>query len=464
MLTRMLLIGATATLAAQTAAPAWLAPYRPIAQRLIAESQSSDFAWQRLAELTDTFGHRLSGSETLEQAIDWAVAAMKKDGLESVHKEPVMVPKWVRGRESLDLVLPVRQSIPVLGLGNSVGTPAAGVEGDVLVLKSFDELDRRATEVKGRIVLFNVPFTTYGETVLYRRNGPSRVARLGAVAMLLRSVGPTGLRTAHTGSTVYDEGTPAIAGAPKIPAAAIPAEDADRMQRLQDRHAGIRVKLAMEAHFDADAQSYNVVGEIRGRDLPNEILVVGGHIDSWDVGAGASDDGGGCIVTWEALRLMKKLGLQPRRTVRVVLFTNEENGARGGAGYRDAHLAELANHVLMLESDGGVFDPAGFGFTGPDAARPTVIAIAGLLRSIGADPVTDGGGGTDIEPAATAGKIPLMSHRNKGESDGEYFLIHHTPADTIARITPKQVSANAAAIAVMVYTIADLPWKLGTEK
>jgi carboxypeptidase Q len=455
-LTLTLLIATTATLSAQS--PAWLAPYRPIAQRLIAESQSSDFAWQRLAELTDTFGHRLSGSDTLEQAIDWAVATMKKDGLENVHKEPVMVPKWVRGRESLDLLSPVRQPLVMLGLGNSVGTPAAGIEGDVIVVKSFDELDKRAAEVKGRIVLFNVPFTTYGETVIHRRNGPSRSAKLGAVAMLLRSVGPTGLRTPHTGSTVYDE------AAPKIPAAAISAEDADRLQRLADRHVGIRVKLAMEARFEPDSQSYNVIGEIRGRELPNEILVVGGHIDSWDVGAGASDDGGGCIVTWEALRLMKKLNLQPRRTIRVVLFTNEENGARGGAGYRDAHLAELANHVLMLESDGGVFDPSGFGFTGPAPAKTTITAIASLLTSIGADPVTDGGGGTDIEPAATAGKIPMMSHRNKGEENGQYFTIHHTPADTIARITPKQVSANAAAIAVMVYALADLPWKLGTEK
>jgi carboxypeptidase Q len=454
----LVLFALTVAMSAQTSDPAWLAPYKPIAQRVIAESQSSDFAWQRLAELTDTFGHRLSGSDSLEKAIDWAVAEMKKDGLQNVRKEPVMVPKWVRGRESLDLVRPVRQSLPMLGLGNSVGTPAAGIEADLIVVKNWEELDRRAADVKGKIVLLNVPYVSYGETVQYRRNGPSRSAKHGAVGLLLRSVGPTGLRTPHTGATVYDE---AVA---KIPAAAISAEDADRFQRLQDRGTPIRVKLSMEAKFEPDAQSHNVIGEIRGRERPDEIVVVGGHIDSWDVGAGASDDGGGCVVTWEALRLMKKLNLQPRRTVRVVLFTNEENGTRGGNGYRDAHQAELANHVLMLESDGGVFDPAGFGFAGPAQARPTVTAIAGLLAAIGADPVTDGGGGTDIEPAATAGRIPMMAHRNKGEDNGQYFLIHHTPADTIARITPKQVSANAAAIAVMAYAIADLPWRLGEEK
>jgi carboxypeptidase Q len=370
---------------------------------------------------------------------------MKKDGLENVRKEPVMVPKWVRGRESLDLVEPVRQPLAMLGLGNSIGTPAAGIEGEVLVVKDFDELTAKAANAKGRIVLFNAVFTNYGATVAYRRNGPSRAAALGATAVIIRSVGPAGLRTPHTGATVYDEAQP------KIPAAAISAEDADRFQRLADRGVRIRMKLSMEAHFEPDAQSYNVVAEWRGRELPDEIVVVGGHFDSWDVGAGASDDAGGCIVTWEALRLMKSLGLRPRRTVRVVLFTNEENGLRGGNAYRDQHAAELKNHIALLESDGGVFDPDGFGFTGPDEARAAVTAIASLLKGLGASTVAAAGGGADIGPSAEAGKIPMLSHNVKGD----YFLIHHTQADTIARITPKQVSDNAAAIAVMAYVLAD---------
>jgi carboxypeptidase Q len=435
---------AVAWLSGQTA-PTWIESFRADARKLTELSQSSDFAWRRLAEVTDTFGPRFSGTEALERAIDWAVAEMKKDGLENVRKEPVMVPKWVRGRESLDLIEPVRQPLSMLGLGNSVGTPAAGLEGDVLVVKDFDELTARAADARGRIVLFNAAFTSYGATVVYRRNGPSRAAALGATAVIIRSVGPTGLRTPHTGATVYDEAQP------KIPAAAISAEDADRFQRLADRGVRIRMRLSMEAHFEPDAQSYNVVGEWRGRELPDEIVVVGGHVDSWDVGAGASDDAGGCIVTWEALRLMKSLGLRPRRTVRVVLFTNEENGLRGGNAYRDQHLAELKNHVALLESDGGVFDPAGFGFTGPDDARAVVGAIAGLLKNLGASTVAASGGGADIGPAAEAGKIPTISHN----VNGDYFLIHHTQADTIARITPKQVSDNAAAIAVMAYVIAE---------
>ena len=448
-------VALVAVLAAPVAAQQsdWLAPYAPIAKRLVAESQSSDFAWRRLAELTDTFGPRLSGSDNLEQAIDWAVQTMRADGFDTVRKEPVVVPKWVRGREALHLIAPARQLLPVLGLGNSVGTPVGGIEADVIVLGSFDELERRAAEVPGRIVLFNVPFTSYGETVVYRRDGPSRAAARGAVAMLLRSVGPTGLRTPHTGSTVYAD------GAPRIPAAAIAAEDANRLQRLAGRGVPIRVRLEMDAHFEPDALSHNVVAELRGRELPDEVVLVGGHFDSWDPGVGASDDGGGCIATWEAVRLMMKLGLRPRRTIRVVLFTNEENGGRGGAAYRDAHMAELANHVLLMESDGGVFDPAGFGFTGPDGARATVTAIASLLSGLGADRIRPTGGGADIGPSGRAANIPMMSH----VVEGDYFLVHHTPADTIDRITPKQIADNAAAIAVMAYTVADLPWRIGRE-
>lgn len=440
----LIVFAAVATfLAAQSGS--WIDAYRPAADRLIKESQSSDFAWQRLAEVTDTFGPRLSGSEGLERAIDWAVAKMKEDGLENVRKELVMVPKWVRGRESLDLIEPIRQPLPMLGLGNSIGTGPGGVEGDVIVVKDFDELARRASDVKGRIVLFNAVFTSYGPTVAYRRDGPSRAAALGATAVLVRAVGPTGLRTPHTGAMVYAD------NAPKVAAAAISAEDADRFQRLQTRGVRIRVKLNMEARFDPDATSYNVVGELRGRELPNEIVVVGGHFDSWDVGSGASDDAGGCIATWEAARLMKKLNLRPRRTVRVVLFTNEENGLRGGNAYRDTHMADLKNHVMLLESDGGVFDPDGFGFTGPDEGRAVVTAIGSLLKGLGASNIAAAGGGADIGPAAEAGKIPVMSHNVKGD----YFLIHHTQADTIARITPKQVSDNAAAIAVMTYVVAE---------
>ena len=315
--------------------PPWLDAYRQPAARLIAEAMGDSFAWRRLALLTDTAGHRLSGTPQLDKAIQWALAEMKRDGLENVHTEPVMVPKWVRGRESAEIVEPARHAIAMLGLGESIGTPAAGLQAEALVVRSFDELDQNAAKAKGRIVVFNVPFTTYNDSRPVRSNATTRAARYGGVAALVRSIGPPGLRLPHTGSLQYANGVT------KIPGAAIATEDADRLQRMADRGEKIVIRLQMEGHFEPDVESANVVGEIRGREKPDEFVVIGGHLDSWDVGAGASDDGGGCIATWEALRLMKKLGLQPRRTVRVVLWTNEENGTRGARAYRDRHIAEL---------------------------------------------------------------------------------------------------------------------------
>jgi len=430
----------------------WIHQYREPAARLIGEAMGSTFAWQRLSVLTDTIGNRLSGTPALERAIQWAAEEMKRDGLENVHTERVMVPKWVRGSESAEMVEPAWHPMVMLGLGDSVATPADGIQADVLTLHNFEELDSKASQVRGKIVLFNAPFTTYGETVRFRSGGPSRAARYGAVAMLIRSVGQEGLRTPHTGALQY------APDAPKIPAAAITTEDADRIQRLADRGSRIVVRLKMEAHFEPDAESANVVGEIRGREKPEEIVVVSGHLDSWDVGAGATDDGGGCVVTWEALRLMKKLNLRPRRTVRVVLWTNEENGGRGGLAYRDQHRAELAKHVMMLESDGGVFRPLGFGFTGNETGRQTVRAIATLLTGIAADQINAGGGGADIGPSVTEGHIPAMSLDVDGS---KYFLIHHTPADTIDKIDPVEMAKCAAAVAVMAYVVADLPQGLG---
>jgi carboxypeptidase Q len=431
--------------------PAWLEAYREPAARLVGAAMVDSFAWRRLATLTDRIGNRLSGTPELTRAIEWAVAEMTRDGLENVHTETVMVPHWVRGRESAEIVEPARHQLAMLGLGDSVGTPAGGIQAEALVVRSFQELDAASARARGRIVVFNAPFTEYDQTRPYRSEGPSRASQLGAVAVLVRSVGPAGLRLPHTGGLNY------APNAPRIPAAAIASEDADRLQRMADRNDRIVLHLQMEAHMEADAPSANVIGELRGREKPDEFVVIGGHIDSWDVGAGASDDGGGIVATWEALRLMKTLGLRPRRTIRVVLWTNEENGARGGAAYRDAHAAELSRHVMMLEADSGLFTPVSFAVTANDAARDTVRAVASLLVNIDASAVTAGGGGTDIEPSVVAASIPALSY----EGTGDYFLIHHTQADTVDKIAPVDVSRAAAAIAVMSYVIADMPQRLG---
>jgi carboxypeptidase Q len=429
----------------------WLEPYRANAGKLIAAAGADQFAWTRLAELTDTYGQRLSGSDNLNRAIAWAVDAMKKDGLDNVHTERVMIPRWVRGHESLEMINPPHHVIPMLGLGGSIATPSDGIEADVLVVSGGDDLIKRSAEAKGKIVLFNVPYTNYGETVVYRSGGASMAARHGAVAMLVRAVGPMGHRTPHTGNMAY------AADADRIPAAAISVEDAQRMQRLANRGVPIRVRLKMEAKFEADVESFNVVGELRGNGKPEEIVLVGCHFDSWDPGTGASDDAVGCVVTWEAARLMKKLNIKPRRTVRVVLFTNEENGLRGGNAYRDAHTKEAANHVFALESDSGVFAPARLGFTGSEAARKIIAEIATLLAPIGMQDVVPGGGGADIGPISTLGKVPMMAYAG---DPTRYFTIHHTPADTVDRIDPQEVSKAAASIAAMVYVIADMPQAL----
>jgi len=421
--------------------------YREPARRIIDAALADPTAWDRLTELTDRFGHRLSGSPALEAALLWSAERMREDGFDRVELEPVTVPHWVRGEESLAIVEPFPVALPILGLGNSVGTRPEGLQAELLVVGDFDELERRAAEVPGRIVLYDVPFTTYGETVAYRGAGASRAAALGARAVLVRSVGPMGLRTPHTGALSYDEEQP------RIPAAAVTVEDAKRLRRLAEGGDRVVLRLRMNAHFLPDAESANLIAELRGRERPEEIVLLGGHIDSWDVGTGAMDDAGGCVVTWSAVRLLERLGLRPRRTLRVVLFTNEENGLAGGRDYAERHAGELERHVLALESDGGVFRPTGFGFTGSDAARSVVEEVAGLLEPIGATEVATQGGGADVGPAVRAGGIPAMSL----DTDGPYFTYHHSRADTVDRLDPDEVAACVAAVAVMAYVVADLP-------
>lgn len=439
---------APAPLAAQPAS-AIPAKYRDVANRIIAAAQAdSAGAWNRIAELTDTFGHRLSGSAALEQAIDWTVATMKADGLDAVRKEPVMVPHWVRGAESLELVTPRRQRLPMLGLGGSIATPPEGITAEVMVVASFDELKARAAEAKGKIVLYDAEWRDYGYNGAFRRVGAIEAARVGAVASLARAAGPYSMRTPHTGSMSYDSTVT------KIPHASVTAEDAMMMRRMIARGQRVSVTLTMSAKTLPDAQSHNVMGELRGREKPAEIVVMGGHIDSWDVGQGAMDDAGGVVVAWEAIRLLKRLGLTPRRTIRVVGWTNEENGMRGGNAYRDLHRNEV--HQLAIESDGGVFAPLGFGFTGTPEARAVIEAIGSLLAPIGAGRIGPSGGGADIGPIMATG-VPGMGL----EVDGSrYFWFHHTDADTPDKLDKAEVQKCVAVMAVMAYIAADVEQSL----
>jgi carboxypeptidase Q len=449
---------------AQASSTIDVAPYRATANRLIAAATSDSTAYARVAALTDRFGNRFSGSASLENAIDWIVAEMKRDGLENVRKEPVMVPHWVRGTESAELVKPRAMALPMLGLGGSVATPPGGITAEVLVVSSFDDLTAHAAEARGKIVVFDVPFsktadpfTEYGRVVVYRGGGAVAAAKVGAVAALVRSVTPNSIRTPHTGGMRYDSTTT------RIPTAAITVEDAMMLHRMQDRGERPVVKLVMSAQTLPDAQSHNIVAEIRGSEKPDEVVVMGGHIDSWDVGAGAMDDAGGSIAAWEALRTMKRLGIRPRRTVRVVLWTNEENGGRGGRGYREQHASEIDKHVLAMESDEGAFSPVGFAINdaaldsaGLRRATADMTSIAQLLGAINATHIEGGGSDADISPLVASG-VPGLSLKT---DPSRYFWYHHTNGDTVDKLDPAEVARCAAAMSVIAYVAAEMPGTL----
>jgi len=420
---------------------------REAAQTLMEAALESPVAWERLADLVDRFGPRFAGSAALEDALDWILQEMETDGLENVRVEPVMVPRWIRGRESLYLLSPWEKEMAVLGLGPSVATPPEGIQGDVLVVDSFEDLEARADEARGKIVLFDVPFTTYGETVRYRSQGAIAAARVGAVASLIRSVTPFSMNTPHTGGMSYEEGVP------EIPHAAITLEDAAMLHRMSERGQRIEVALYMEGESQGMVPSRNVMAEIVGSEFPEEVVVLGGHTDSWDVGQGAMDDGGGIVAAWEAVRLMRELGLRPRRTVRVVGWTAEELGIFGGRAYAEAPGRARESHVLGIESDSGVFSPTGFGFTGTDAAFEIVQEAGMILESIGAGNITRGGGGADIGPLMEQG----MAGMGLNVKPDRYFWYHHTNADTLDKLDPQELARCVAAMAVMTYVVADLP-------
>jgi carboxypeptidase Q len=426
--------------------------YIDAATKLIGIADADTRAWDRLAYISDTFGHRLSGSASLEQTIDWAVATMAEDGLSNARREKVMVPHWVRGKESAEILGPNARPLPVLGLGMTVGTPAAGITAEVVVVATLDEIDTRAAELEGKIVVINQAMPEYdhehhdahyGTTVQIRSHGASRAAVHGAKAVLVRSVTANSLRTLHTGALNYDPDKP------KIPAAAITPEDAEWFARMAARGQTVKIKLKLGAKQLPDAVSANAVAELVGRELPDEIVIIAGHIDSWDVGDGSTDDGSGCLMAMEAALMLKELGLIPRRTIRVVLYTNEENGLRGGHAYRDAHTQE--KHIAGIESDSGSGAPWGFGVGHEQAQLDALLPYAPLFEPLGAHHFVVGGGGADISPLMKDGMLGIALRPDTSH----YFDLHHSPADTIDKIAPFHLERNAAAMALLAFILAE---------
>ncbi len=424
-------------------------PQSDWAQSLIKDALKSNFGFNRLTHLTDYYGPRLSGSKTLEDAIDWIVSEMENDGFDRVWKQPVMVPHWVRGKESAILNTPIKKELPMLSMGGSAGTNGKALTAEVLVVTSFEDLENKSELAKGKIVLFNAPFTSYGKTVQYRMNGASAAAKHGAVASIIASVASYSMQTPHTGTMNYEDGVA------KIPHAAITVEDANLIERFSKRGETVEITLNMEAKTLEDALSHNVIAEIKGSEYPDEIIVMGGHIDSWDVGQGAMDDGGGCVAAWEALRLIKQSGIRPKRTIRVVLWTNEENGLRGANEYHRWVKEEeksLNKHILAIESDSGVFDPIGFGFSGSDEAFNILVEIGKELRKADSGEVRKGGGGADIGPLMQDG-VPGMGLVVDGS---KYFWFHHTAADTIDKLNIDDFNESVATMAVFAALVADI--------
>lgn len=417
-----------------------LATLRTTADGLISSLLSDDRMYPRLVQLCDRFGPRLSGSANLERAIDWILAELVRDGLSTAHGEPVMVPRWVRGKEELRLTSPSEQRLELLGLGGSVATPPDGLSGPVVVVQRFEELT--VENARDKIVVFAPPFVSYEASVPFRRFGAIRAAEVGARAALLRSLTPQSLGTPHTGVMLYKDGVP------KIPFAAIAPEAADQLLRQQRDGQRIEAKLSLHSQTLPPSPSRNIVVEVKGRERPDEVVLFGCHIDSWDVGQGAHDDAGNCVAAWAALRAVQSL--RPRRTIRLVMWTNEENGSAGAKAYAAAHGND--KHVIALEADSGVFRPTGFLFSGDDAALAKVHKVAQLLAPLQASMVGMPGGGADLRPLADRG-VPVVGLQVAGE---RYFVYHHSAADTVDKVDPVELKQVAAALAVFVYGASEL--------
>src|SRR6266576_808750 len=423
----------------------------------------SDYAYRQVAHLANNIGPRLSGSAQAAKAVEYVAAELKALGC-NVQLEKVMVPHWVRGEETAALVqFPgqapnTTQKIVLCALGGSVATPENGIETEVLVVKNFDELKSMPREkIAGKIVLFNYPFDkqmaaegrsfqAYGKAVVYRSDGPSAAARQGAVACLIRSVGGADYRLPHTGMTDYAKDVP------KIPAGAVTSEDADLIVNLA-RQGPVRMKLVLTPQTLPDAESANVIGDIKGSEHPEQVIVVSGHLDSWDLGTGAIDDGAGVAVSMEVANVIQKLHLKPKRTIRVIAWMNEENGSRGSKQYAKDHGKEMSRHFAAMETDGGAGHPLGINIKGKPEVKKMLAPVAAILQESGAGVLNFVEHcGVDIEPldkSDVPAFCPIQNSRF-------YFNYHHTAADTLDKIVPRELAENSAVVAVITYALANM--------
>lgn len=431
--------------------------YVEIANRIIDEALARGQAYDMLRELCFEVGPRLSGSVQAAAAVEWGRQTMVAHGFDNVQLQPIMVPHWVRGEiEEAAIVnsaLAGTRPLNIVALGGSIVTPELGLTAEIVEVQSFEELQRLGQKAKGKIVFFNRPmdptqrhtFAAYGGAVNQRGSGAVEAAKVGAIAALVRSMTTRIDDIPHTGAMRYQDGID------KIPAAALATRDADYLSALLKREAGVRVHLRLSCQTLPDAPSANVIGELTGREIPDEVVLVGGHLDSWDVGHGAHDDGAGCVQSIEVLRLLKALDLRPRRTIRAVLFMNEENGLRGGTEYAAMVERQGPRHLAAIESDRGGFTPHGFSVQADPETVAKVAHWSYLFDSIGANTIVAGGSGADISPLIRQGVttmgLVVDSHR--------YFDYHHAASDTFDKVNERELALGAAAMAIMAYVLAE---------
>ena len=456
---------AFSSLAAAPFSDTAIAEARALRERALAD----DTGYELIRSLTTEVGPRLAGTPGDARAVAWALAKLESLGFENVRAEPVTVPRWIRGDARAEIIAPWPQPLVVVALGGSVGTPAGGLEGDVVPVASVDDLKAQPrTRIAGRIVFFTNRMqrsrdgSDYSRTVTARIDGAAAAAALGAVAMVMRPAGTSASRTPHTGSQHYADGVP------PIPAFALSNPDADLLEQQLASGRTVRLRLASTSRWDGEAQSANVIGEIRGRSRPEEVVVLGAHLDSWDLGTGAHDDGAGIGIVTAAARLVGEAPQRPKRTLRVVLFANEEFGLSGAKAYAASYRDTIDKHVLAVESDLGAFQPYGLrARTAPDRL-PTVRAMQSLLEPLGVTYLgNETGGGADVGRLGELG-VPMMYL----ETDAApYFDLHHTANDTFDKVDPAMVRLNVAAFAVIAYLAAEadggfgrLPAIAGTDK
>ncbi|MBS1559701.1 MAG: M20/M25/M40 family metallo-hydrolase [Bacteroidetes bacterium] len=443
-------LGMTTILFAQTAQD------QQSIKEIFNEALKNGKAYPLLKDLCLNIGPRLSGSPGAAAAVEWSRHIMESNDFDSVWLQPVMVPHWVRGQKEIARVINSKKmgtmNLSVCALGNSVGTGPAGVSAPVVEVKSFEELKQLgAKAIQGKIVFFNRPmdptqintFAAYGGAVDQRGGGASEAAKLGAVAVIVRSMGINLEDYPHTGSMRYAENIP------KIPAIAVSTKHAELLSKLVKEEKELQVYIETHCEMLDDAPSYNVVGQLNGSEYKEEIIAIGGHLDSWDLAQGAHDDGAGCVQAIEVLRLFKMLGIKPKRTLRAVMFMNEENGLRGGMKYAELAKAKKEKHIAAIESDEGGFTPRGFSMMATEAVKNKIKSWKPLFEAYGLTDFDHPGGGADISPLASSGTALI----DFSPDTQRYFDYHHTPEDTIDKVSPRELEMGAAAMAALVFLL-----------